>query len=183
MGVFYTTQSKKTISSQPLENKIDFVEKEPSKTLKVYTDSAGFSFKYPQDIQVSKKDTTNDATAYANLEISSSQAKGSISVKVLDTKLKSIEDWFLENKLTVAKEIKIGEIAGKEANMNNKITAAALDRNVLFTIEVDSQNQKYWVDIYQTVLSSFNFVPQQASSPQSSDSSPDDVILQEETVE
>lgn len=185
-GAFYILESKKTISpisQRSVENKIIAVEKEPSKTLKVYTDSTGFSFKYPQDVQVSKKDTTNDATAYANLEISSSQAKGSISVKILDTELKSIDDWFLENNYTSTKEIKIGELFGKEANMNNKITAAALDQNVLFTIEVASQNKKYWVDVYQTMLSSFNFVSQQAPLSVVSDSYPDDIVLEEETLE
>lgn len=184
-AIFYVFNSKKTpssASSLALENKITVAEKEPSKTLKVYTDSAGFSFKYPEDVQVSKKDTANDPTAYADLEIISNQAKGSILLKVLDTKLKSIDDWFLENKLISIKEIKIGEISGKETNMNGKIIAVGLDQDILFTIEVDSQNQKYWVDIYQTLLSTFNFVSQQ---PQESlpASSSDDVILEEETVE
>jgi len=185
IAAFYILSSGKTnlpVSSNTNQALVAS-EKQPSKTLKVYTDSSGFSFKYPQDVHVSKKDTTNDATTYANLEISSSQAKGSISVKVFDTKLKSIDDWFLENKLIAAKEIKIGEISGKETNMNNKIIATGLDQNVLFTIEVDSQNQKYWLDVYESILSSFNFVSSQVSSPQSSDISPDDVVLQEETVE
>lgn len=178
--------SKKKIAPASLislENKITVAEKEPSKILKVYNDDSGFSFKYPEDVQINKKDTTNDSTAYANLEISSSQTKGSISVKVLDTKFKSVDEWFLENKLTSAKEIKIGEISGKEANINNKITAAGLDQNVLFVIEVDSQNQKYWDDVYQTILSSFTVIPQQSLSSQSSDNSSGDAILEEETVE
>lgn len=162
-------------------------EKEPSKTLKEYSDDAGFSFQYPEDVLISKKDVTNDVTAYADLDISSSQAKGRISLKVLDTKLKAVDEWFLENKLIAAKEIKIGEISGRQANMNNKTTAAALDQGVLFVIEVDSQNQKYWQNVYATILSSFNFVSQQAPSAQSSDSSSDsssdDIVLEEETVE
>jgi len=184
IAAFYILNSGKTnlpVSSNTNQALVAS-EKQPSKTLKEYLDSSGFSFKYPQDVQISKKDIANDPTAYASLEISSSQMKGSISVKVLDTKLKSIDDWFLENKVTAIKEIKIGEISGKEANMNNKITAAGLDQSVLFIIEVDSQNQKYWVDVYRTMLSSFNFVPSQASS-QLPDSSLDDVVLQEETIE
>ena len=184
IAAFYILNSGKTnlpVSSNTNQALVAS-EKQPSKTLKEYLDSSGFSFKYPQDVQISKKDIANDPTAYASLEISSSQMKGSISVKVLDTKLKSIDDWFLENKVTAIKEIKIGEISGKEANMTSKITAAGLDQSVLFIIEVDSQNQKYWVDVYRTMLSSFNFVPSQASS-QLPDSSLDDVVLQEETIE
>ena len=183
IAAFYILSSGKTPVSSNSNQAFVALEKQPSKTLREYVDDAGFSFKYPEDVQINEKDVANDLTAYASLKISSSQAKGSISINVLDTKLKSVDDWFLENNYTSTKEIKIAEMFGKEANMNNKITAVALDQSVLFTIEVDSQGQKYWVDIYETILSSFNFVPSQVSSLQSSDSSPDDVVLQEETVE
>jgi len=188
IAAFYILNSGKTnlpVSSNTNQALVAF-ERQPSKTVKEYVDSSGFSFKYPQDVQVSKKDTTNDATAYANLEIISSQAKGSISVKVSDTKLKSIDDWFLENELTFTKEVKIGGLSGKEANVNNKIISAALDQNILFTIEVYTQNQKYWQSVYDTILSSFNFVSQEeedSSGTQSLDDSSSDAVLEEEIVE
>jgi len=189
-GTFYFFQPKQTISpiSSKPENKITTEEKQPSETLKVYKDDSGFSFKYPEDVKVIKKDA-NDPTAYASLEITSSQTKGSMSVKVLDTKLKSVDEWFSDNKLgasTAKKEIKIGEISGKEIDENGKIIAAGLDQNILFTIEVDSQDQKYWIDVYNTILSSFSFVLQQsenASENQVLDESGSDVILEEETIE
>ena len=181
VGALYIFQQKKeVVPAASLENKPVSVESQPSKTLKDYIDTAGFSFKYPEDLIVNKKDTS-DPAVYASLEIVSGQAKGSISINVLDTKFKSADDWLSANKLVSAKEIKIGEMSGKEATLNNKVTAAALDQGILFQIEVDSQDQKYWADVYNTILSSFSFAPQQSSNQPSDNSS--DVILDEETVE
>ena len=187
--VFYILQPKKPISpisSKQIENNnITTSEKQPSKTLKDYTDSAGFSFKYPEDVKVKTLDTSDSAT-YSSLDITSLEVKGSMSLKVLDTKLGSIDEWFLENKLAAStkKEIKIGEILGKEINANNKIIAAGLDQGILFTIEVDPQNQKYWTNVYNTMLSSFNFVPAQSQVKSSApDTSSSDVTLEEDTVQ
>ena len=185
IAAFYILNSGKTTSPaySNINENLVVSEKKPSKNLKGYSDDAGFSFQYPDDVLVKKIDI-NDSITYSNVELTSIQAKGKMLIKVVDTQLKSIDDLFVKEGLRgEIKEIKIGEISGKEANMNNKIIAAALDQSVLFTIEVDSQNQKYWVDVYQTVLSSFNFVPQQASPSVPFDSSSDDVVLEEEIVE
>ncbi|MBI3366033.1 hypothetical protein HY041_00190 [Candidatus Roizmanbacteria bacterium] len=188
---FYIFQPKKTISPislKPQENKtiVAFL-KQPSKTLKVYKDDSGFSFKYSEDLQVNKIDTT-DPAAYANLEITATQTKGNIKIEIADTKLKSVDDWFGESKLsstTNKKEIKIGEIIGSQMQTENKILAAAINQNILFTIEVDLQNQKYWNDVYDTLLSSVNFVPQPSSNVSETQPSDNvsDVTLEEETVE
>lgn len=186
-ATYYFIQSKKTvspISSKPLENKTKVLEKQPSKTLKEYVDGSGFSFKYPEDVVVGKKEV-NDNTTYANLELTSLGAKGNISVKIQDSKLKSIDDWFSENKISTSpsqvQKIKIGEIEGSEIKDNNKLIAASINQGILFTIEVIPPDQKYWLNVYNTLLPSFSFVPQQASD-QPSDNSSSDITLEEETV-
>lgn len=189
--VFYLLQPKKTISpiSKPQENQtIPVSLEQPSRTLKVYTDDSGFSFKYPDDVQVSTKDI-NDTITYADLELTSNQTKGSILIKIADTKLKSVDDWFKESKLISAmtnkKEIKISDITGSQVQVDNKLLAAVLNQDILFTIEVDSQNQKYWLNVYGTILSSFNFVPQKTNdtATQSLDDSNSDAVLEEDTIE
>lgn len=190
---FYVFQSKKTISpvsSKPQNNETILVsEKQPSKTLKEYADDSGFSFEYPDDVLVAKKEL-NDSTTYADLELTSNQTKGSILIKIADTKLKSVDDWFKENKLALSgaikKEIKIGEITGSQAQVDNKLLAAFLNQDILFTIEVDSQNQKYWLNVYDAMLSSFNFVPQESinnAETQPTNDSNSDAVLEEETIE
>lgn len=186
----YIFRSQKTVSpiSKPQENTKIVIENQPSKTLKDYTDDAGFSFKYPEDVVVTKKDA-NDPNAYSHLELTSDQTKGSISIKITDSKFKSVDDWFRQNKLIQSlrnkKEIKIGEISGSEIQVDNKLLAAALNQEVLFTIEVDSQNQKYWLSVYENMLSTFDFVPKTTSDTvdQPLDDSNADAVLEEETIE
>lgn len=190
---FYIAQPKKTISpisSQSQKNSQEnktlvALEKQPSKTLKDYADTAGFSFKYPEDIVVTKKET-DDPLVYSNLELASYKEKGGISIKVEDTKLKTADDWLEQEKISQKdkKEIKIGEISGIQTQDENKLIAVSINQGVVFTIEVDLQNQKYWGDVYNAILSSFNFVSQASnvSETQAQDSS-NDVTLEEETVE
>lgn len=178
------------ISSVNLPTNIDISQNSPSEELKGYFDDSGFSFNYPNDIQIRKIDIS-DNTTYANLEFTSSKAKGSISIKIADTKLKSLDDWFGENKIAssgaIKKDIKIGEISGSQLQINNKIMALAINQEILFSIEVDHQNQKYWQTVYATILSSFNFVPQQSKIETETipveDSSNTDVVLEEEIIE
>lgn len=193
-AAFFIFKSQKTISpisSKPQDSKNVIVsEKLPSKTLKNYTDDAGFSFNYPDDIQIGKIEISDNIT-YANLELTSNQTKGSISIKVLDTKLKSVDDWVLTSKIdplfASMRDIKIGNLSGRDYVMGNKITAVVLDQDILFTIEVSHQGDyDYWFNIYETILSSFEFVQGQSASISENtpaDVPSDDVILEEEIVE
>lgn len=188
--MFYVFNSKKTatpISSNTYENQTQAaLEKQPSKDLKEYSDDAGFSFQYPNDVQVGKIEI-KDSITYSSLELTSNQAKGKILIKIADTRLASVNDWFAKEAVGGnIKEIKIGEISGGQLQMDNKILAAAINQNILFTIGADTQNQKYWQSVYDIVLSSFNFVTQEGSNvseAQSSSDSSDDAILEEEIVE
>lgn len=189
VAVFYVSKPQKTISPLPKENKPILVsENLPSKTLKEYADDSGFSFKYSEDVVVVKKEV-KDASTYANLELNSTKAKGNILIKIEDTKLESFEDWLLENKLATAsaavKDIKLGDLPGWETKLDNKLIALSLDQNILFTIEVLSYD-KYWLDVYNTILSSFSFVAGEATSATAgnvSDVAGDDITLEEETIE
>lgn len=63
--------------------------------------------------------------------------------------------------------------------------AAAIDQNILFSIDVRDYD-KYWLEVYDTILSSFTFVQNQSVpvlNNTSSDTSGDDVILEEEIIE
>lgn len=181
---FYILNSEKTTSNTYKQAPIAS-EKQPSKILKEYIDDSGFSFKYPDDVQVGKIEI-NDSITYSNLELTSSQAKGRILIKVADTQLKSIDEWFSEEGLKRnIEEIKIGEISGSQLQMDDKIIAAAINQNILFTIEVDTQGYKYWQSVYNTILSSFSFVSQKENVQTQEQSLDDsgDAILEEEIIE
>lgn len=186
VAAFYILNSGKTPVSPNTNQTLVTSEKQPSKILKDYFDNAGFSFKYPNDVQVGKIEI-KDSITYSNLELTSNQAKGKILIKIADTKLQSVNDWFAKDKdLDDIKEIKIGEISGGQLQKGDKISAAAINQDILFTIEVETQNQKYWQSVYGTILSSFSFVPQKESAQtqeQFLDDSSGDAVLEEEIVE
>jgi len=181
----YLFKNKQTISPLSEDTTTVVLEKLPSKTLKEYVDDSGFSFNYPEDVVISKKEINDDDT-YTNLELTAKDIRRSILIKITETQLKSIDDWFLENKLaTPIKDVEFGGLSGKEAKALDKLTAVALDQGVLFTIELNSADE-YWLSVYNTTLSSFAFVQTQVE-PVADSASPDfaegDVILEEEVIE
>lgn len=187
IAAFYILNSGKTNSPVfPNTNQaLVALEKQPSKTLKEYSDDAGFSFQYPDDVEVSKIEI-KDSVIYSSLELTSNRAKGKILIKIADTKLESVDDWLTEKSVKGnIKEIRIGEISGGQLQTDNKILAAAINQNILFAIEVDIQDQKYWQSVYDTIVASFNFVFQEenvSTETQSLDDS-GDAVLEEDIIE
>lgn len=185
IATFYILNSGKKPVSSNTNQALDTLEKQPSKTLKEYSDNAGFSFQYPNDVQVDNIEIKDNIT-YSNLKLTSNQTKGKILIKVVDTQLKSVDDWFAKEGLKGdIKGIKIGEISGGQLQKGDKISAAAINQNILFTIEVDTQNQKYWQSVYGVILASFNFVAQEESTSTEEQSLDDsgDAVLEEDIVE
>ncbi len=161
IAAFYILNSKKTISpvSSNTNQTLVASERQPSKTLKKYSDDAGFSFQYPNDVQIGKIEI-KDSVTYSNLELTSNQKKGKILIK-------------------------IGGISGGELQMDNKILAVAINQSILFTIEVETQNQKYWQSVYETILASFNFVSEKENTSTGAQFLDDlgDAVLEEDIVE
>lgn len=127
--------------------------------LSQYSDSAGFSFKYPSSVLVESSDTS-DANTYSDLKISASDVSGEIKVKVEDKQsLSSDED---SNKALSsspdAKEIVLAGIKGQEIKVDNGINSKFLDKDILFTIEVDfGEEKEFWQKVYNTMVSTFEF--------------------------
>ncbi len=173
-------------SAQQKQDVVKEVEKIPSATTKTYSDESGFTFVYPNDVVVSKKENTDSAT-YANIEITSNVAPGTITLRVEDTKVKSVEEWTAKNisaTQSASKDIKLGNLSAREITSNNKIVSLALDQGILFRLEVIPDKEKsYWMSVYNTILSSFSFAMPQAAAPASNSGGGDDVSVEEDVVE
>lgn len=182
----YFIQSKKTvspISSKPVQIQKIAVDKEPSKTLKDYLDESGFSFKYPDDIDISKQDSS-DTITYADLILTSKTAIGQIEIKVQDTKANSLKDWIMESKdlsSLESKAIKLGSLDASEIASIDKIVAVAVDQKIVFIIDVSREKDKnYWKSVYDSILSSFAFSnPQSSSVSQTQDAGVSDDVIDE----
>ena len=184
-------------SKEPIKQKVvtqvtptDIVptEKLPSNTLKEYSDPSGFKFSYPEDTEIEIIDNS-DNSVYSDLILTSPVATGSISLKVSDTKYKSIEAWKKDNKeLTSGLEIqdaKLGDLAGISFGSKKKLTQIVFDQGIEFNIDVDLQTEKnYWENVYYSLINSFSFVSNTTSTSNASvdTSSGSDVIFEGEEV-
>lgn len=170
--VFFLFKEKSIISPVSEETQIPSpTVKLPSKSLKEYEDASGFKFSYPADLILSAKEIPQNV--YADLEITSPEASGSVFLKVTDSKLKSLDDWFLENKEATrsfeVREIKLADITAKEVKKEDEIFTLALDQGALFTIEVNPANEReFWNRVYRTFISTFMFVPQESGQTKES---------------
>lgn len=188
-GVFFFSSSKKqeqvtpSLQTVPVEAK-----KVPSQTTKTYTDDVGFQFDYPDDLIVTKKESTSSAS-YANLEIESKAVSGAIKFAVEDTKVKSLDEWFSKALFPAVeglkiKETKLGAITAREIIIGDKITTVALDQGIIFKLDViPGQEKQYWLNVYNTFLSSFSFVVPQSTSSSTGSNVGEDIILEEEVIE
>lgn len=140
-------------------------EKVPSTQLKQYTDSSGFSFSYPVDLELQKAETTDNST-YADLTIASPEVDGSFVIKVTDTTFTTLESWVKSNKEAIkTKDTKLGTLKAVEISSGNKTTLAAIDQGILFLVTVSHPEQAaYWQNVYKTVISSFAFAAPQAAA-------------------
>lgn len=156
----------------------------PSETFIDYADPAGFSFSYSDNLSITKNET-EDPNSYADLQLYSKDVSGSINLKIVDTKLKTLEDWLKESKIasSSAVEKKLGEMKAFEAKTPDRLMLGALDQGVLFTIEVPLIEQDFWMKVYDRLLSDFTFVSPSADTAQGgSVSSSEDVTFEAEEV-
>ena len=140
-------------------------EKIPSSTLKEYLDQSGFTFNFPDNIKIEKKE--NDSL-YSDLILSSSEVNGSIIFTVSDSKYDSLENWKdnnLEN-LTglLINESELGNLSGASVNNKYKITLVVIDQRIEFKMVVDyKDHKKYWENVYKSITDSFAFTSSSTS--------------------
>jgi hypothetical protein len=165
----------------------DQKEKEPA--LLTWEDPAGFTFTYPEGVEIDphQEDTEN----YAHLELTSSEHAGKILIWVKETDYQDIEAWA---KKEVAKDAQVldtqlgEEPAKKVASFDpEKLAVAAIDVNALVLLEMEPDEEGYWQGIFDQILESFAFIPIEGeeTTPAGGGEAPaggSGVILEEEEV-
>lgn len=180
--VIYSSKNKPAFFSPLIEEKsFDSAQDEKKTVYKKYTDEAGFSFSYPEEVEINKNEV-KDESIYSSLEISTKKEAGKISFLVTSSNLTAIDNYFTQEKKTV-KKLKIGEMEARQFEDKEKIVTVALDQGALFTVTVDYKNNKsYWQGVNNKIISTFAFSPpeQNDSSSQGSTNGQDDVIYEGE---
>jgi hypothetical protein len=187
----FFSRSQKLISPISEQSiKISPSKSAPEK-LKEYIDPSGFKFSYPDNLNLTKIDST-DQTVYSNLKISTKKNIGSIRINVSESQLKTIDDWFKKEKLSTKpaeiKTIKLADIEGRQFIINNSSITLAFDQGALFNITADFKNDhKYWDEVNNTIIKTFAFTQPETTSDESATSSTndqenEDVIFEGEEV-
>jgi len=135
---------------------------------KKYSDEAGFSFSYKDDLKITKIET-KDQAVYSSLEITSKDRSGKISILVTDSQLTKIDDYFKKEK--TVKKLKLADLDARQVDKDGKLMTVALDQGALFVITAEYQNAKaFWLTVSNKVLASFAFTSPQKDESVSQDS-------------
>jgi hypothetical protein len=162
----------------------------PEEKLLTYNDEAGFSFEYPESLKI--EDISGNLDVYSILEITSETTSGTATLKVVDTKYKTIDDWLKKtpeaSTAGSAREIELAGMTGQQIQLENprRLVTSVIDGGVLYYLEspLDS-NSAYWNKAHNAIVSSFNLgeTKPQAGSQTGGDSGQDIIYEEEEIVE
>lgn len=155
-GIALILQSRRTA---PMVSPIG--ELEPEVKLVTWEDQAGFEFSYPQNIEIDPHE--EDLQSYAHLELTLADHDGSVIIWVKETSYADIEAW-AEKEATRDAQIFDTELGGEPAKKvaysePEKLVTAAIDVDALVLIEMIPDEQGFWSEIYDQILSSFAFIP------------------------
>lgn len=156
----------------------------PSDSKKTYESDAGFSFSYPADVDMNEFDL--DQTTYADLELHSATVSGILKFRIADSKDTTASAW-IETKNAAAKNTAndrtLDDVQGLEYISDDQILFAALDQGALFTIDIEPQeNSVFWRSVYDSIVSSFTFVPPPEAPAQSAPASSGEIIFEGEEI-
>lgn len=157
----------------------------PSETFKEYVDPSGFSFNYPDNLSITNKEITDNST-YADLQLSSKDVNGSLSLKIADSKFKTLNEWLKSQQIPdsqTPKDIKLGNLPALEIQQPDRLLLGALDKSVLFTIEIPAVEKDFWMKVYNKLLADFSFTTPDTTNTSADTSSPDVSFEGEEVVE
>lgn len=180
----FISSQKKQVKENTVNPVVEKEETTPSAKLLEYKDPAGFGFSYLEGVKVEVADST-DTNTYSQLKITSQNKAGGITVSAVGSNIKSIS---VKN----GKKLKLADLEAVQYEEEGKITTAALDQGVLFTITADYQKDKeYWKSVNDKLIATFAFEAPQSpkatnvnNNQNATATGEEDVVFEgEETVE
>jgi len=153
-------ESVSPLTERPMLQEEEFV-------LTSWEDPAGFSFDYPEILEIDLHE--EDETNYAHLELTREDKEGRILIIANDSDYATLEEWLEEDK-----EVKDGisldtEIAGVKAKRvasggGKEITALIDLDQVIYQIIKEPEGEDSWQQIYRIILYSFELIPLEGES-------------------
>lgn len=151
--------------------------------IKTYFNESGFNFEYPESFTLSEKEVADEST-YAWVELTNPQNKDIISIKLEDSDLTEIDDWFTASiKKDIKgeiKETKLADIDGRQfTDKENQLTTLALDQGGVLISIIGNPSS-----VHQQIVSSFIFTQTAQTTTRTSGGEEEDIVFEgEETIQ
>lgn len=181
--MFFNPKKATYVSPLSVNEPQKVVETTPSKTLKEYSDPAGFSFNYPDNLSIVSNEPKSERV-YSDVSLSAKGLTGQLKIEISDSSFKTLADWVKANATDKAsqKDAMLGTLKAIEILTSDRILLGSLDQGVLFTIDVPlSEKKDFWTEVYSQVIKDFSFVTPAANTG-SGVSSVSDVTFEGEEV-
>ncbi len=126
-----------------------------------WEDQAGFSFLYPEEVEIDphEEDTEN----YAHLELTSTDHSGKILIWAKETDYQDIDSWVDEEASPGGQilDTQLGEESAKKIAYSDpeKLVVAAIDVDALVLLEMEPEGEDFWLEVFDQILESFAFIP------------------------
>lgn len=141
--------------------------KEEEFVLTSWEDPAGFSFDYPEilEIDIHEEDEVN----YAHLELTREGSEGRILIIANDSDYATLGEWLEEDKEVKGDSSLDTEVAGVKAKRvasgeGKEITALIDLDQVIYQIIKEPEGEDSWQQIYRIILDSFELIPLEGES-------------------
>lgn len=179
--IFVIRQRQVTIIN-PIQSPEIIQEKKPE-TLLSYKDTAGFEFKYPENLTV--KDASGNLPVYSSLEISKAFSGEKMTVKVLDTDFPSVDTWLKSKEASGAgssRDITLAGMSGKQVQFTNprRLVTIVISEGIMYFIQSPIDEANLWNKAHNDIVSSFALEQTQRSTSQTGGA--EDIISEEEEV-
>lgn len=179
-GVYYwQTASQKTNAPE-----ISITPTPTPEELSQWKDQAGFSFSYPKSLKSDIHEEDNEN--YAHVEFTHPDYPGTIIIWAKDTTALNAAEWVKKEKSLASAtvlETMLADLDGKKvllASPKKKVITAVVDEAIVFYVEGEFEDSEFWTKTYDTITSTFAFIPLESAQSQSAGG--DEMTVDEEEV-
>lgn len=154
-----TGKKKKTINPLGVQEK----KEEFNFKWKLWEDPAGFSFEYPDEVEIDIH--AEDEANYSFLTLTSKERKGKLDIICNDSQYADINEWLSEDSLVKqgsGLETQVASVSGQRVALGNgrEIIAFIDWDEVIYTIDKTPEKElDYWDEICSHILFSFKLIP------------------------
>jgi len=189
-GTIFFNRERLFFAKKIQDQTVASVSPTPKEERVIWDDPAGFSFQYPKGLSMDKHD--EDTENYAHVELTSPEHKGKLIVWAKDTTATTIGGW-LKNEKSLKDAVSVDTVLekneGKKIIVKGEVVrqiTATLDEDILVMVETELNDEVFWQQVNDTVVSTFTFatnVKEDESAAAATNEAPPAAADEEESIE